>query len=160
MGISIELSCEAGSFLYHLNTHRLFQSEVLRFYFPHWNSGMRGLSHSPVVPSGLSTCKCGTTLSSSHHLTGSTSCCHASLPQLPVSAPPTGLVNCFFFNSLVVRLPYSSILGSSGCFFVFKFVVLLLVVRRVTVCLPMPPSWLEVLICISLMANNVKHLFL
>ena len=27
--------------------------------------------------------------------------------QLPVSSPPTGLDQCFFFNSLVVRLPYS-----------------------------------------------------
>ena len=49
----------------------------------------------------------------------STSCClaHPSPPatallqvlsaQLPVSAPPTGLDECFFFNSLVVGLPYS-----------------------------------------------------
>ena len=29
--------------------------------------------------------------------------------QLPVSAPPTSLDECFFFNSLVVGLPYSSI---------------------------------------------------
>ena len=36
--------------------------------------------------------------------------------------------------------------GSSGCFFVFKFVaVLVLVVRGGTVCLPTPPSWPEVL---------------
>ena len=28
---------------------------------------------------------------------------------LPISAPPTGLDECFFFISLVVRLPYSSI---------------------------------------------------
>ena len=27
--------------------------------------------------------------------------------QLPISAPPTGLDECFFFNSLVVRLIYS-----------------------------------------------------
>ena len=36
--------------------------------------------------------------------------CHkSSLPQLPISAPPTGLDEYIFFNSLVVRLPYSSI---------------------------------------------------
>ena len=36
--------------------------------------------------------------------------CHESSPSLlPVSAPPTGLGECFFFNSLVTRLPYSSI---------------------------------------------------
>ena len=36
--------------------------------------------------------------------------CHkSSLPRLPVCAPSPGLDECFFFNSLVVRLPYSSI---------------------------------------------------
>ena len=40
----------------------------------------------------------------------------AALPQvlstqLPVSAPATSLDECFFFNSLVVRLPYSLIHG-------------------------------------------------
>ena len=32
------------------------------------------LSHSPVIPSGLSASKCGATCSSSYHLLGSTSC--------------------------------------------------------------------------------------
>ena len=78
----------------------------------------------------------------------------AALPRvlsgwLPISAPPTGLDECFFFNSLVVRLPHSSIF-CQFCFvlfcFVFKFVVvLLLVVRGGTVYLPMPPSWMEVI---------------
>ena len=31
-------------------------------------------------------------------------CCESSLSHLPVSAPPTGLDECFFFISLVVRL--------------------------------------------------------
>ena len=47
---------------------------------------------------------------------------------LPISAPPTGLDECFFFNSLVVRLPYSSIFCQFWLFFVFKFVVVLLLV--------------------------------
>ena len=34
-------------------------------------------------------------------------CRESSLPWLPISAPPTRLDECFFFNSLVVRLPYS-----------------------------------------------------
>ena len=71
--------------------------------------------------------------------------CHeSSPPRLPVSAPPTGLDECFFFNSFVVGLPYSSIFCHFWLFFVFKFVVVLLVVRGGTVCLPMPPSWPEV----------------
>ena len=70
-----------------------------------------------------------------------------TLPQvlsalLPVSAPPASLDECFFFNSLVVGLPYSSIFCQFWLVFVFKFVVvLLLVVGRGTVCLPTPPSW-------------------
>ena len=70
----------------------------------------------------------------------------AALPQVlsaqwPISTPPTGLDQCFFFNSLVVGLPYSSIFCQFWLFFVFKFFVLLLVVGGGTVCLPTPPSW-------------------
>ena len=36
-------------------------------------------------------------------------CCESSPPRLPISAPPTGLDECFFFISLVVGLPYSLI---------------------------------------------------
>ena len=41
----------------------------------------------------------------------------------PVFAPPTSLDECFFFNSLVVGLLYSSIFWQFWLFFVFKFVV-------------------------------------
>ena len=62
--------------------------------------------------------------------------------QLPVSTPPTGLDECFFFNSLVVGLPHSFIFCQFWLFSVFKFVVvLLLVVWGGTMYLPMPPSW-------------------
>ena len=65
---------------------------------------------------------------------------------LPVSAPPTSLAECFFFNFLVVGLPYSLILWQLWAFFLFKLVdILLLVVGGGTVCLPTPPSWPEVL---------------
>ena len=40
--------------------------------------------------------------------------------RLPVSAPPTGLGEHFFFISLIVRLPYSSIFCRLWLFFVFK----------------------------------------
>ena len=40
--------------------------------------------------------------------------------QMPISTPPTGLDECVFFNSLVVRLPYSSIFCQFWLFFVFK----------------------------------------
>ena len=148
MGLSNELSCESGSFSScHLNSHRCFQSEVWGFISPSWNPGLHGLSHSPDVPPSLSACECGTALPASRclaHLCPSAATLLQVLStKLPMSAPPTSLDECFFFNSLVVRLPYSSIFCQFLLFFVFKFVVLLLVVRGGTVCLPTPPSWLE-----------------
>ena len=65
----------------------------------------------------------------------------SSPPWLPISVPPTRLDESFFFNSLVVGLPYRSIFL---LFFVFKFVVLLLVVGGGMVYLPTTPSRLEV----------------
>ena len=65
--------------------------------------------------------------------------------QLPVSAPPPGLDECFFFNSLIIGFPYSLIFCQFWLFFVFIFVVvLLLIVQGGKVYLPMPPSWPEV----------------
>ena len=125
----------------------VFSQRLWGFISLHWNPELWGLSHSPVGPPSLSACECGTTQfashyliwSSSHHLAGS------PLHRLPISGPPTDLNECFFFNSLVVVLPYSSILCQT-VFFVFKFAVVLpSVVWGGTVCLPTPPSWLEVL---------------
>ena len=48
--------------------------------------------------------------------------------QLSTSTSPAGLDECFFFNSLVVGLPYSLIFCQLWLFFVFKFVVVLLFV--------------------------------
>ena len=50
-------------------------------------------------------------------------CRESSLPRLPISAPPTGLDECFFFIFLVVRLPYSSIFCQFWLFFVFKLLL-------------------------------------
>ena len=44
----------------------------------------------------------------------------ASLPWLPVSTPPTGLDECFFFISLVVGLPCGSVFCQFWLFFYFK----------------------------------------
>ena len=43
--------------------------------------------------------------------------------RLLISTPPTGLDECFFFISLVVRLPYSSIFWHFWLFFVFKLLL-------------------------------------
>ena len=52
----------------------------------------------------------------------------AALPQvlpaqLPISTPPTGLDECFFFISLVVGLPYSSVSCQFWLFFVLKLLL-------------------------------------
>ena len=44
-------------------------------------------------------------------------------PQLPDSAPPTGLDECFFLISFGVGLPYSSIFCQFWLFFVFKLLL-------------------------------------
>ena len=115
-----------------------FSQRFCGFISLHWNPGLCSLSHSPVVPPGFSTCKCGTAQSASHCLA------HLVLQlQCIISASPTGLDECFSFNSLVVRLPYSLIFFQFWLYFVFKFVVLF-VMEGGIVCLHMPPSWLEV----------------
>ena len=40
--------------------------------------------------------------------------------RLSISAPPSGLDECSFFNFLIVGLPYSSIFCQFWLFFVFK----------------------------------------
>ena len=134
VGLSNKLSCEAGSFsCCRLNPHRRFG--VL---FP--CAGTLGCAvclipqlfllvylHTEVEPPTLPAAALPALV--------------LQLPQqvlstrIPISAPPTSLCECFFFNSLVVRLPYSSIFCQFWLFFVFKFVVVLLVVGGGTVCL-------------------------
>ena len=106
--------------------------------FPCWNPGLCNLSCFPVIVPGLSAYKCGTAFSSSHclavpvlqpppHWLGPPAatvlqllpCCASSLPQLPISTPPASLDECFFFNSLVVGLPYSLIFWQFWLFFCF-----------------------------------------
>ena len=61
-----------------------------------------------------------------------------------MAAHLTGLDECFFFKSLAFGLPYSLIFWQFWLFFVFKFVVVvLLIVRGGRVYLPTLPSWLE-----------------
>ena len=50
-------------------------------------------------------------------------CCESSPPQLPISAPPTDINECFFFISLVVGLPCGLIFCQFWLFFVFKLLL-------------------------------------
>ena len=63
--------------------------------------------------------------------------------RLPVSAPPTGLGECFFFISLVVGLPYSLIFCQFWLFFVFKLLLSFFSLCEEAWCVYTPPSWLE-----------------
>ena len=134
------LSCEAGSLPCHLNPHKFLQPEVLSLYFPALDPWVVG---SVSLPSCSSQFICPQMWDCP--LCQPPPCCKFSLPHLPVSAPPIGLDECFFFNSLVVRLQYSSVFSQFWLLFIFKsVVVLLLVVWGSTVYLPMPPPWPEV----------------
>ena len=112
MGLSKELSCETGSFSHYPNTHRFLQPEVLRLYFPTMKPWV---FQSVSLPSCSSWFICtqlwGHWLHQQPHtLVLQPPLCHESSPPwLRISAPPIGLDECFFFNSLVVGLPYSSI---------------------------------------------------
>ena len=115
-----------------------FQSEALKLYFP--CTGTLGCAVSLSLPS------CFSQFISAQMwdclVFQLPPCRESSLSLLPVSSPPSGLDECFFFNFSVVKLQYSSIFWQFWLFFVFKlFVVLLLVVWGGKVYLPMPPSW-------------------
>ena len=105
------------------------------FISPFWNSGLPSLSCSPVVPPRLSAHKCGTAQSSSHHL--------ARGPLHPGCPSPLLLPVWMKVSSLTPwLLDFHTVwfFGSSGYFFVFKCVVLLLVVRGGKAYLLIPPS--------------------
>ena len=119
VGLSNELSCEAGSFSCHLNRHRFFQSEVLRLYFPVVEPWVVWSLLVPWLPRSYFSWFICTQIWDClvHQLLP----CHkSSSPWLPVFAPPTSVDEGFFFNSLVVRLPYSSIFWQLWLLFVFK----------------------------------------
>ena len=72
-------------------TH-FYSQKFWGFIFPHWNPALHGLSHSPVVPPSLSSCKCATARS--------TSCCLASGPLRS---------GCLFLPLLLVWMNISSL---------------------------------------------------
>ena len=94
------------------NPHRFLQSEVLRLYFPVpgpcivWSVWLPTCS-SWFIHMQVFNCLLCQLLP--HPVLHPLPCHESSLPQLPISIPPTGLDKCFLFNCLVVRLPYSLI---------------------------------------------------
>ena len=74
VGLSKELSCEAGSFSHFCLNHQWVFNQWFEALFPHTGAlGLRGLFCSPFVPPGLSARECGTAQSASHLLAWSSS---------------------------------------------------------------------------------------
>ena len=124
VGLPRELSCEAGSLSCCHNPHRCFQSDFGAL-FP--SGGTLG------IPITQPTSSCLPTLLHNpppRWVRQPLPCRECSQPRLPFSSPPTSLDECFFFNSLVVGLPYSSIFCQFWLFFVFKLLSTFCCVRR------------------------------
>ena len=109
-------------------------SQRFEALFPCWSPGWCGLSRSLFLPvqlcanarlQGLLPAAWSALFNSlpPHWVCQPPPCCESSLPHLPISASPTGLDECFFFISLVVGLPYSSIFFQFWLFFVFKLLL-------------------------------------
>ena len=88
---------------------RCFQSEVLRLYFPRWNSALCSLSCSPIVPPGLSAHKCGLPSPQVTTLSGLPA---AALPAPVLQLPPlleSSLPSCLSPPLLLVWMNVSSL---------------------------------------------------
>ena len=135
---------------------QVLQPEVLRLYFPTlepWGVW----SHSSVVPL-VSAGEYGIACFASHCLA------HRVLQPLPwcMSSPPLLSVwmNVSYLTPWLSDFHTVRFSVRSGCFFVFKFVVVLvLVVWGSKVYLPTPPPWPEVSIWPFLMSWSWQHVF-
>ena len=126
-------------FLLLLQPHRFLQSEVLRLYFPMLELCVVGSILLPICSSW-----CIHTQMWDFSVLQLLPCWESSPPGLPISAPPTSLGECFFFNSLVVGYPYSSIYWQFWVFFALNLLLFFCWLWGDKVYLPMPPSWPEV----------------
>ena len=104
---------ETGSSSHCYNPCMFLHQWLWGLFHTLWIPRLWGLCHSPVVPPSLSAGKCGTTLS----ISGGLAMCPICL------SCPSVLVDSCFFNSLVVRLPFSSIFWYFWLIFVFKLFV-------------------------------------
>ena len=129
MGLSNELSCEAGSFSCCHNPHRFLQSEVLRLYFPvlePWVAWSVLLPHSSsrfiCVNVGLWGLLAAALPALFHNppphwVCQSPPCCESSPPLLVVWMNVSSLSPWLLdFHTVLFSV-------SSGCFFVFKLLL-------------------------------------
>ena len=108
MGLSNELSCEAGSFTHCHNPHRFFHSEVLRFYFPMLEPWVARSVLFPSFSSQFMHSKCGTTQPLPCLESFPPGC--PSLPLLPVC------MNVSSLTPWLLDFHAVQFSGNSGCF--------------------------------------------
>ena len=123
----------SSSFFHHLNPRWFLQPKVVGTYIP--GTGILGWK-GPSVDLGL--------LAPEISLPNFYPCgCGISL--FHVWAAPTSLGGCGFFNSIVVRLQFSSISDIHEWWWFYILVVILMwLCEGREPYLPTPPSWLEV----------------
>ena len=115
--LALALFSRDWQFLLLYNLHRIIARGYEALFSSHWSPGLCGLSHSPIVPPGLSALKWD------HPVGQPPPCPESSPPQLPVSAPPTSFNECFLFTPLLLDFPVWFYVSSGWVFlFVFKLV--------------------------------------
>ena len=136
MGLSCNLYCEAGSFLLPPHPPQVFSVRAFETLFPRARTLGCVVCLAPqlFLPVCLHT---NVGVPSPPPLPGfqPLSCCASSLLQLPISAPPTSLNECFLFNSLVVRLHTVGFSGSSGYFLFLKLLLSLFWLHQEAKCI-------------------------
>ena len=155
MGLSNKLSCEAGSFSWHCNPHQclfphagamgcgvLLASQLFLLVYLHANMGPPAPPFTALLGPPAASLPAPLHNLPPHCFHQPLPCRESSLPSCPsltlllVWMNVSSLTTC-----LSDFLPYSLIFCQFWLFLVFKFVVvLLLVVRGGTVCLPTPLS--------------------
>ena len=118
MGLSNELASEAGSFFCCCPNPMGVFNQQFEALFP--CAGALGCPVCSAPPLFLLVYLCANVGPQS---LPATALLRVLSTQLPISAPPADLGECFFFISVVVRLPYSSIFCQFWLFSIFKLLL-------------------------------------
>ena len=152
MGLSINLSCEAGSLSRcRPNPHGRFQRfEAL---FPRAGALGCAVCFTPrhlsvylcmnVGPQGLPVVRLPVLFVAHSTSLGAATATRVLSAQVPVSAPPTGLDECFLFSYLVLDFLAVRFSVSSGYFLFLNCCCPSFGCARRSMCLSTPPSWPE-----------------
>ena len=154
MGLSSELFCEAGSFSDAASTTTGVFSQWFEALFSHAGTLGCAVCHrvlqllrrllAAASPASCSFAHPAPQSTTSQGLPSTAALRGVLSAHLPVSYPPSSLGECFFFNSLVVGLPYSSIFCQFWLFFVFKLLSVLWLgeeAQCVYLCLHLGRKW-------------------